>query len=164
MTNFMLVIWLIVIIFFLVWVAICIYRDNRHNYVEIPFKESIDLTKLPVVSFKSGTQTLHLLIDTGCSTSIFDESFMCDVPEEFFKKVDIPITSATGQTVASKIISLKLSYKDRDYIAEFIVCPMREQFDTAFEGKITVHGILGTDFFQKYGYDIDFEELKIYAK
>lgn len=164
MTNFMLVIWLIIIIFFLAWVGICIYRDNIGTYIEIPFKESIDLTKLPIVSFKSGSQTLHLLIDTGCTTSIFDETYVSNLPSEYFNTVSVPITSATGQATASRTIALKLYYKDREYFAEFLVCPMKAQFDAAFEGKVTVHGILGTDFFQKYGYDIDFEELKIYAK
>lgn len=162
MTNIMLAIWLVIIIFFLIWVGICIHRDSS-SYVEMSFKESLDLVKLPVISFENNGKILHFMVDTGSSISILDESCIKGLLIKGYAESSNVINTAGGSVDTPCIVKVDISYKDKVYEEDFHICNLRKQFDQCFS-EITLHGILGSCFFKKYGYDIDFEELKIYAK
>ena len=54
---------------------------------------------------------------------------------------------------------------DNDYTCEYVIADMSAPFnDIKRETGVTLHGIIGTKFFAKYNYVIDFEKLVAYSK
>lgn len=140
-------------------------KTYRSNYkVAIPFKESLDLTGLPVVTFENEGTKLHLLIDTGTDYSIMDKeaSKMCHILGT--KDPHMDLITGGGVVEAPVMAKINISYKDLDFEADFLVCDLSKQFTDAFEGKIIVHGVLGSNFFRKYKYKIDYSDLAVYAR
>ena len=64
-----------------------------------------------------------------------------------------------------KIIDIPFEYKRTSFKESFAVLDLTESFaQIKEENGVTLHGILGNTFFTKYGYILDFKELKFYTK
>lgn len=160
------------IVCFLVVLAIALLRDiisleiNKRR-TGISFKESIDLTELPVITLHNGGQKLNFLLDTGSNISHLNSK-----AEELLKRYDevhkagFDIATATGVTEGSnKWVSVPLQYKKQSFIEDFMLLDLQEAFDSIKkENGVQLHGILGNSFFTKYKYVLDFEDLVAYTK
>ena len=108
---------LTLIICFLVALAIAFLRDiisleiNKRK-TGISFKESIDLTELPVITMYNGGQKLNFLLDTGSNISHLNSGAVRLLGEyEELHKSGFDLTTATGVTEGSnKWINIPLQY------------------------------------------------------
>lgn len=130
----------------------------------ISFKTGYELTDLPVVTFYQGSNKYHFILDTGCSRSALNPAML-----EKLQYIDTPHTNnyfgVDGHSIKSGIVAIELSYKDKKYGEYFQVL----KDDSAFkalkqESGITVTGLLGNSFFERYKYLIDFSEMIAYSK
>ena len=161
-----------ILFFFIIFILIAfgygyylLDKSYRSTYkVAIPFKESLDLTGLPVVTFDNKGNKLHLLIDTGSDRSLMDSEALESCIINGVKSSNVVLTTGGGAMDSDAIAVIPIAYKDLDFEGEFLICDLKEQFDRAFVGKIHVHGLLGSDFFRKYKYKIDYSDLAVYAK
>jgi hypothetical protein len=77
------------------------------------------------------------------------------------------VISALGTEKSScKVIDSVLSYKDKDFDVRLFV---NKSLDTSFSDikkkrGITLHGVLGSDFLNRYSYIVDFEKYLAYPK
>lgn len=130
------------------------------------FKEALDLTNIPIVTFYEGDTKLNFLLDTGSSESHISQT-AADKLKKATTKIDFSFTTALGKTSGNVYqIGAILSYNGTEYPQELIVTP---SLDTAFEdiksnSGVQLHGILGSDFFEKYSYVIDFENYIAYQR
>lgn len=139
-------------------------RKNKNN--RISFKEALDLTELPVVTFISNEKKLNFLIDTGANNSILNESVVNSMKlnTETFEGVET--NTAGGNIVLNKVVNLEIKYDDKRIYNEcFLVADMDEAF-SSIKGDtgVTIHGILGSKFFTNHKYIIDFDALALYIK
>lgn len=134
------------------------------NYHNISFKESLDLTDMPIVTFESKGKKINLLLDTGCNISTLNNSILKDV--EFEKDnneySNLGIEGNKIDTIGGEVT---LHYKNHTFKTTCIF----QDLDNAFEHikrdrGVQLHGVLGTEFFKKYQYILDFEEFKAYYK
>lgn len=160
------------IVCFLVVLAIALLKDiisleiNKRR-TGISFKESIDLTELPVITLYNDGQKLNFLLDTGSNISHFNSK-----AEELLKRYDevhktgFDIATATGVTEGSnRWVGIPLQYKKQSFIEDFMLLDLQEAFDSVKkENGVQLHGILGNSFFIKYRYVLDFEDLVAYTK
>lgn len=136
-----------------------IRRDKR---LTIPFKESMDLLSMPVITFENNGAKLHFLLDTGSNNSLIDID--CLEGLEIIAKRDIQeIMVTAGDTVPlmGEII-MDINYLNIPFKEKFTVTSLSKQFDEAFEGKIKVHGIIGSKFLRRNKCILDFEKLAVY--
>ena len=161
-------IWEIVIVLLVVIAAVtlaCIVDFTRSKKNKMSFRESMDLTELPVVTFRQdGKDKFNFLLDTGSSLSVINESIL-----NIIKHTDLECTSSVygmeGNSVETSLVSIPLKYKDTDYVENFQVVDMSAAFDKVKkENGVTIHGILGNSFFVKYKYVLDFKELIAYSR
>ena len=61
---------LLVMVLFLEWYHL--YRNKVKEQTKISFKEGLDLTELPIVTFNQGDVKLHFLLDTGSNISFIN--------------------------------------------------------------------------------------------
>lgn len=135
----------------------------------ISFKESMDLTGLPIITFcqideKGNENRFNFLLDTGSNDNVIDSNVLKDIEHE---KVDYNGTLSGLDGIVNKVTACNISffYKDREYPYFYLVKDMSAPFKTMkSDYGVTLHGILGSRFFNKFRYVLDFADLKVYNK
>lgn len=139
-------------------------RTDRQSVMS--FKEALDLTDVPIVTFYEGDTKLNFLLDTGSSDSHISQT-AADILQKTPTKIGFSCTTAMGKTSGDvHQIDAILSYKGSDYPQTLIITP---SLDEAFEeikrtSGVQLHGILGSDFFNKYNYVLDFKDMIAYVR
>ena len=155
----------VVVLSVVVLVALMVNKvqDYNRKKVKMSFRESMNLTELPVVTFYNGTNKLNFLLDTG--------SNMCVINSRNIKSLSYTklneggtIHGMEGNIVGVEYISMDFTYNDKLYTSTFQVVDMQDAFDIVKqESGVTIHGILGSKFFEEYKYVLDFKELIAYS-
>ena len=131
----------------------------------IPFKESIDLINLPIVTFVNNNVKLHFLLDTGSDDSYINIDVLDKLVIKKSYNVKRDIVTGNGSISSSQIVLMDISYKEQCFENAFVVSDMGEAFDAATGASgIKIHGILGSVFFAKYKYVLDYMKLEAYSK
>lgn len=161
----------IILIIFLIIMGLLLscWSYSKHkkakNKATIPFKESVDLVGLPIVTFTNNGQKLHFLLDTGSDDSHIIPSVLNKLTILSEEKSTNPVVTAGGNLESAGDVTLNISYKHHTFLNTFKVSDMEQVFKEAFGSKgIVVHGILGSIFFNKYNYILDFKELQATSK
>lgn len=138
-------------------------RNNR-NKVNISFKESMDLTELPIITFYNNNTKLNFILDTGANTSAIDSKCLTNINyKPTNSTVDVIGIEGTPQRV--ELIDVSLKYKDREYKDTFQVVDLSKPFSKIKKDTgVNLSGILGNKFFTKYKYILDFDNLIAYSK
>ena len=155
-----LIILLLLIIVCLVWSK----YTERNRKIPIPFKESMDLLNVPVVTFTNNGQKLHFLLDTGGDYSYIDSSVLDTL--DIKSKDDSSIKVSTGSTGfhSSGKVTIDIEYRGNTFEETFVVHDLKEQFASAFSNSgLVVHGVLGSMFFAKHKYELNFEDFTAYS-
>ena len=139
---------------------------KRSNRKKISFKEALDLTELPVVTFISKGRKLNFLLDTGANNSILNSSVAESMKLQIEEFEGIETNTAGGNINLNSVVNLDIKYDDkRIYNEYFLLSNMDEAFNSfKAETGVMIHGILGSNFFTKNKYIIDFDSLALYVK
>ena len=151
---------LIIIIAILIIFAVLLYlghTSEKELNSQMSFRESMDLTDLPVVTFYQGNKKVNFLLDTGSNDSIIKlEHEKLDVVSEIY--------GIGGKTFAPHT-KIAFKYKDLTFKYNFQVVDLSPTFNTIKEQTgVVIHGILGSCFFREYKYILDFNNLVAYSK
>ena len=147
---------------------ICYVIKIRRRKDIMSLKESLDLTGIPIVTFTQENVKYNFLLDTGSDISYINSKIV-DNSAIKFEATDYKLAgfiSAGGLSSSDiKIIDIPFEYKRTSFKESFAVLDLTESFaQIKEENGVTLHGILGNTFFTKYGYILDFKELKFYTK
>ena len=147
---------------------ICYVIKIRRRKDIMSLKESLDLTGIPIVTFTQENVKYNFLLDTGSDISYINSKIV-DNSAIKYEATDYKLAgfiSAGGLSSSDiKIIDIPFEYKKTSFKESFAVLDLTESFaQIKEENGVTLHGILGNTFFTKYGYILDFKELKFYTK
>lgn len=143
---------------------IVMFRKVNTTYDKISFKESLDLTELPIITFYQDDKKLNFLLDTGATQSLISDSVISTLVYKDTNEVNA-LHGIEGNKVIVKNVEMELLYKQQKFTTIFQVVPLSNAFgNIKAETGVTLHGILGNEFFQKYKYIIDFNDLVAYSK
>ena len=159
----------IIIILFLITISVIYYivrETNSKIDSYMSFRESMDLTELPVVTFYQGDTKINFLLDTGSNNSIINEKALKELK---IKHKNLNIKTATtgvdGEDVEGYKVEVEFNYKGYFFLYHFQIMNISKAFDSIKkETGVTIHGILGNQFFKQYSYILDFEKLVAYSK
>ena len=165
----MIVLWKYIII--LIIIALIAYTVNKIETSKkeinsrMSFKEALDLIELPIVTFYQGDKKLNFMLDSGSNFSIIDSNAVNNLKLEHTKlnKVN-SIIGINGETRNAGFINLKFSYKHINFDYDFQYLDLSNVVESLKQNGITIHGILGNQFFIKYKYILDFNDLIAYSK
>lgn len=130
----------------------------------ISFRAGYDLTELPVISLYQGGNVFNFLLDTGSNDSIIDSNIL-DKMEFTESERKSQLFGMEGNPQDVKCCNITLSYGTEDYPYEYVICDMKEAFGRIKkESGVTLHGVIGSKFFNAYKYVLDFESLIAYSK
>lgn len=155
-----------ILIILTITLLVCFYiRFNiKTPHTKISFKESLDLTDLPIITFYIKDKKCNFLLDTGANLSVINNKVLSSITHE---KTSITgnVYGLEGNRQSVEYVNVVLTYKDKDYPETVQALDMSAAFaNIKKESGVTLHGILGNQFFQKYKYVIDFNELVAYSK
>lgn len=157
----------IVIVLLLVCIAALIAHfivDKKGCNYKISFRESMDLTELPIITFYNNGKKYNFLLDSGANNSVIDASTLNGMSYEIAKELGT-LYGMEGNKSKVLYANITLKYKDNDYEDKFQVVDMSAAFgNIKAESGVNLSGILGTNFFTKYQYVLDFEEMIAYFR
>lgn len=158
---------IVVSILALIIVGAVVYYIFKREVIKgrsLSFSSSMDLVELPVVTFYSGHRKLNMLLDTGSSECILNSEVLDSLVYEE-KEYQKPIMGMEGNVVMNKVVTTTISYSGLKFNHTFIAVDMSSAFGKIKEESgVTIHGILGSDFFSRYKYVLDFDKLMFYKK
>lgn len=130
----------------------------------ISFKESMDLTELPVITFEHNKKKLNFLLDSGSNASYINESVLKGLDYKMLEGL-AEMIGVEGNKINNSVCLINISYKEKIFEVQFNINNMDEAFrHIKKESGVQIHGILGSLFFQRYKYILDFDTLKAYIK
>ena len=158
---------LICIVFIVLVFAVIVNNIERYcrqrNRMYMSFRESMDLTELPVVTFYNGDKKFNFLLDTGATLSVIDSNILNNFPHEKVEATGV-LWGIEGNKIDVSYVRASLVYKDKVYEEDFQVVDMAASFNKVkAESGVTLSGILGNSFFKKYQYVLDFNSLIAYS-
>lgn len=160
----MIVIDIIAVFIILFGAVLWAYCTSKSKYDYISFRESLDLTGLPVITFHQGKVRLNFMLDTGSNKNIIDRSIASKI-ENIPIKGKTSIMGFNGQKETATNIKVEIAHKDKVFESTFQVLNMSAPFgEIKKEFGVTIHGILGNTFMQKYKYILNFDEMIAYSK
>ena len=157
----------IIIILLLVTISVVYYivrETNNKIDSYMSFRESMDLTELPVVTFYQGEKKINFLLDTGSNKSLINSSVIKDLSYVPIKS-DSTMFGVEGNYTKVEVAVISLFYNNIEYANDFMIADLDKPFSNIKqESGVTIHGILGNNFFKRNKSILDFEELKAYFK
>ena len=158
------VISIIILALIVAFIVNSIDNVRKRNNSKISFKEAMDLVELPVITFYNNNKKLNFLLDTGSNVSYINKSIIhLLVYEMTDKRMDT--IGVEGNKVNNQFCKMSVTYKNQVFDEEFSIADLDGAFDVVKqESGVQIHGILGSKFFEKYKYVIDFKELTAYIK
>lgn len=154
----------------LVLVAVCVLAmiiNGIEDYTKVnklSFRETLDLTGLPIITLYQGNKKFNFLLDTGATASNIHSEVLTNLKN---KELDTEgyTTGIGGQTDIMNYVEVELEYDGHTYVAEFLPVDLSVPFgEIKTSTGAVLHGILGSEFFTKYKYILDFNKLTAYHK
>lgn len=138
---------------------------KRKKKKELSFKDSLHLTGLPILIFNQGSKTYNFLLDTGSNRSHINKSIIDNnVIKYSNENSTIEVYGMEGNARTSNMCKIDLEMNGITFNDLFVVNDLDNAFSSLKEDHgVTLHGILGTSFFEKYKYVIDFNKYIAYS-
>ena len=154
----------VILVLVIVFITNTIDDIRKRNNSKISFKEAMDLVELPVVTFYNGDTKLNFLLDTGSNVSYINSSIIPFLVHEKTDK-EMDTIGIEGNKVSNQFCKMSVTYKNQVFEEEFSIANLDEAFGVVKqESGVQIHGILGSKFFERYKYVLDFKELIAYIK
>lgn len=143
---------------------ISLFYGKKKEYPKMSFKDGFDLTEMPIVIFHCGNRKLTFLLDTGSNNCIIDSNVLNSIPHKMLEDSS-NLFGLEGQIVNVPMCRIKLSHKGNDYEYDYLIKDMSDCFgQIKKDSGVTLHGLLGSNFFNEFSYVLDFNELVAYSK
>lgn len=163
---------MVILITTAVLIIICIlifllYREKKRRTLEkrnISLIESMNLTGIPIISFVNSDKVINMILDTGSNTNMIDMETLKGLS---YKESDVKnsVIGIAGETNEANYVLVPLTHNKKSYD---VVCLAQDMSASVMAIKeaygVTIHGILGTGFFTKYKYVLDFCSMIAYSK
>lgn len=158
------IIGVVIMVLVAAFIANTIDDMRKRNNSKISFKEAMDLVELPVVTFYNGDKKLNFLLDTGSNVSYINSSIIPLLDHEKTDK-EMNTIGIEGNKVSNQFCKMSVTYKNQVFEEEFSIADLDEAFSVVKqESGVQIHGILGSKFFERYKYVLDFKELIAYIR
>lgn len=129
------------------------------------FMESMNLVDLPVVTFFQENNRFNFLLDTGSTSCVINKSVLSKLDYKVKSRGSSTLMGMDGIKHDVDTCEISLFYKEKEYTFDYLIQDMSAPFDNIKQTSgVVVHGILGSKFFNKFKYVLDFKELIAYSK
>lgn len=131
---------------------------------KMSFRDGFKLTGQPIVIFNQGEKTFNFVLDSGSVECVIDSNVLNEIEHKpADKKCKLWGMDGIDHEVSSCMITLDFNNRDYEYL--YLIQDLGTVFKKIKElTGVTLHGIIGTSFFNHFKYVLDFDELIAYSK
>jgi hypothetical protein len=138
-------------------------KEERIKSRSISLDNSVELSKLPIISFWNGARRFNFLLDTGSSLSLINKR---ELDKFFYEEAE-----GKGQMYGvdgkiqdnNQLVNVTLTYNGEDFKERFQVVDISAACNNfAQTYDMELHGILGNSFFTEYNFVLDFNRMIAY--
>lgn len=141
-----------------------IQTEKNITKSKISFKEAIDLTSTPILTFENNGKKLNLLLDTGSDMCHIDKGVLNNLKYSELEGTT-EVFGLEGNVIQNSSCNMQVGYSEFQFDMDFMITDFSSAFDKVQkETGVKLHGILGCDFFTKYKYVLDFASLCAYKR
>lgn len=136
-----------------------------HNN-KLEFKNDFQNHNLPIVKLKFGDTKYNFLIDTGADVNLVNKSLfdILNVNNDITSKERGLVITASGEEKSTEAI-LDFKYGNTKFQERMVIMDLDSAFAAILEdNKIQLHGVLGSTFFNKHKWAIDFDNMIVWTK
>lgn len=119
-------------------------------------------TGLPIVSFTQNNKTFNFLIDSGADNSVLNSTSLNEL-DYIDLEGNRPVYGIDGNQVQTSFVGVKLIFQNHPFLEAFQVFEVPGLCNIERDYGIKVTGVLGGRFLKRYGFLIDFKQLKAYT-
>lgn len=142
--------------------AIIKVRKQKDNF---SFKNAFKLTGLPILIFEQDGTDLIFILDTGSSVCVLDESSISKLKDFKYLDREDNLVDVNGGKVKRRYGLFKFKCDNIDFENEFLISDLTNIRESVKEDSgVSIDGIVGSDFFSKYQYIIDFDKYIAFSK
>lgn len=158
------IIGVVLIIISVIILSVFIKRQIVKGGSIVSFQEAMDLVELPIITVQNNNTKINLLLDTGSNSSYISPTILKNLNYESIKISDITVGFG-GEDFHTEGCNMTIKYKKLSFKDTFIIMQSDNAF-TAIKQQygVQIHGILGSKFFDRYKYVIDFKDLVAYVR
>lgn len=129
----------------------------------ISFEEAVRLTKLPIIPITINGCELNMLLDTGSSCSHLNSKLVKKLNLDLTKAVSGDCFGIEGSVQNHDVIPIDFTCKNHTCKEYFWISDLSKAFQLVKQDSgVTIHGILGSDFFYRNSYIIDYDSKTFY--
>ena len=133
-------------------------RDNK-----LSFKGSIDSLTIPIVTLFNNGKAFNFVVDTGANYSVINAEYLKLFDAKIIKGITGKVYGIDGNQQDVYYARIQLSQYTDNFVEEFQIFDIQSMCDNLKEENgVEIVGILGSSFFQRYKFIIDFNELNMY--
>lgn len=149
--NILLFLWLVFILFLLSSIA---KKMLNRSYI-VPFQD-YDKTDIPYITLEIQGMSCNFLVDTGCGVSIILKSVLSQIEyAESARKVQLE--ALTSDSLHAGMVTIPISVNGKQIEEDFVIYDKEDIANFQAHYNITIHGILGNEFLDKTGCQIDYK-------
>ena len=150
-TNIIFILWFVFIIMLLSAIA----RKLVNKSCILPF-QNYDDTDIPYITLEIQGFQLNFLVDTGCGVSIILNSVLQNIEyTESSRKVQLE--ALTSDSLHAGMVTIPININGKHIEEDFVLYDKQDIANFNVHYGITIHGILGNEFLDKTGCQIDYK-------
>ena len=132
-----------------------IIRKTVNKSFILPF-QNYDVTDIPYITLEIQGFLLNFLVDTGCGVSIILKDVLENIDySESSRKVQLE--ALTSDSLHADMVTIPITVNSKHIVEDFVVYDKQDIANFSVHYGITIHGILGNEFLDKTGCQIDYK-------
>ena len=137
--------------------------NNISKINKLSFKGPVSDLTVPIVTLFNNGKAFDFVVDTGANYSVINAEYLKLFDAKVIKGITGQVYGIDGNPQDVYYARIQLSQCNDTFIEEFQVFDIQSMCDNLKEDHgINIVGVLGSSFFQRYKFIIDFNELNMY--
>lgn len=141
-------------------------RVIKLNGNKLDFKNNFKKHKLPILTLIFNGNKYNFLMDTGADINMLNKSAFDIINQDAKAKIEGNFNISTaGGDMNSELTTLNFKYGNKKFIENFTIINVDAAFNNVLiDNGIQLHGVLGSSFFEKHKWSLDFDNMVVWTK
>jgi predicted aspartyl protease len=137
----------------------------KKNGDKLEFNNDYNNHKIPVIKLCFEGEKYNFLIDTGADVNLLNKSVFNEITKGNVETLTNGMIQTASSEVKSEKADLSFKYINKQFTENFVLFDLDVAFkNMLIDRNIQLHGVLGSEFFKKHRWSVDFDNMVIWTK
>lgn len=149
-TDILIILWFL---FIVLAIGVIVWKLS-HRVQLYNFTNKVDV---PYITIDIQGHPFNMVVDTGCGVSIITANALSSIKyTDSTRKINLQ--AVTDETLPSDMVSVPITINGKELVEDFVVHYAEDFGGFQVSSGITIHGLLGNEFFEKTHCKIDYNK------